>query len=245
MRVAGETGQGGRRAGEGWLARITALELGAPIRVRVSRRARRMTLKIDAAERGVVLVLPTGVAAASGLRFLAERRDWIAARLAALPPKVPFAEGAIVPIRGIPHRIVRASDPGAPPVEIAAGEIRVGAEPLAQRLKEHLVALARRELGSRARLQAAAIGRHLDKVGVRDAKTRWGSCSAKGSVSFSWRLILAPERVIDYVVAHEVAHLAEMNHGPRFWRLLDRLLPESAEPRAWLKRHGSELFCYA
>jgi predicted metal-dependent hydrolase len=203
-----------------------------------------MTLRIGVPEGGVVLVLPPGTSAARGLHFLAERRDWIAARLAALPPRVPFAEGVVVPIRGVPHRIVRARHPVAPPVAIGGGEIRVGADPLSRRVKEHLIALAREELGGRARRQAPLIGRRVGIVGVRDAKSRWGSCSAKGSLSFSWRLILAPERVLDYVVAHEVAHLAEMNHGPRFWRLVERLLPESDEARAWLKRHRDELFCY-
>jgi predicted metal-dependent hydrolase len=79
---------------------------------------------------------------------------------------------------------------------------------------------------------------------VRDTRSRWGSCSTQGRISFSWRLVMAPEAVVDYVVAHEVAHLAEMNHGPRFWRLVEALMPDSAAPRAWLKRHRSILLSY-
>src|SRR5207237_3139479 len=118
------------------------------------------------------------------------------------------------------------------------GEIRVRGEPahLARLVRVHLISLARQELGRRARFHAARIGKPVARVSVRDTKSRWGSCSAKGSLSFSWRLVLAPDNVVDYVVAHEVAHLAEMNHGPRFWRLLRELTPGRAAPRPWLRR---------
>jgi predicted metal-dependent hydrolase len=113
-----------------------------------------------------------------------------------------------------------------------------------RRVRDHLVAMARTELAGRARPLAARIGRKLVRVGVRDTKSRWGSCSGRGNLSFSWRLVFAPEPIIDYVVAHEVAHLAEMNHGPRFWRLVESLSPDSAAARAWLKRHRSRLLSY-
>jgi predicted metal-dependent hydrolase len=223
-----------------------ALDLGAPVSIRVNPRARRLLLRIDASSRQVELVLPLGVPAEHGLKFLAAQRGWIAARLDSLPAPVPFAEGAIVPVFGVMHRICRDSDPAAPPVAIVDGEIRVRGDPahLARRVKDHLVRLARQELTRRARLYAARVGRPITRVGVRDTKSRWGSCSAKGALSFSWRLVLMPEMVVDYVVAHEVAHLAEMNHGPRFWRLVRTLTPDYAPPRAWLKRHRSRLFAY-
>lgn len=222
------------------------LDLGAPVSIRVSPRARRLLLRIDASSRGVELVLPSGVPAAHGLNFLAAQRGWIAARLEALPIPVPFAEGAIVPVFGTSHRICREGDPAAPPVAIIDGEIRVRGDPahLARRVKDHLVGLAREELTRRARFCAARIGRSVARVGVRETRSRWGSCSAKGALSFSWRLVLMPEAVIDYIVAHEVAHLAEMNHGPRFWRLVRTLNPDCAPSRAWLKRHRSRLFSY-
>jgi hypothetical protein len=225
---------------------MAALDLQAPVSVRVSPRARRVALRIDAAERGVELVLPRGVPVSQGLQFLAAKRGWIAARLEALPQQVPFAEGAVVPVLGIPHRIGREADAAAPPVTIVDGEIRVRGDPahLARRVRDHLVATARSELASRARLLAPRIGKEVERVNVRDTKSRWGSCSGNGNLSFSWRLIFAPEEVIDYVVAHEVAHLAEMNHGPRFWRLVQSLAPGNAAPRAWLKRHRSRLLSY-
>lgn len=129
---------------------------------------------------------------------------------------------------------------------VADGEIRVRGDPAhaARRVRDHLVAIARRELTDRARRLAPQIGREVAQVNVRDTKSRWGSCSGQGNLSFSWRLILTPEAVLDYVVAHEVAHLAEMNYSPRFWRLVESLSPNSAVPRAWLKRHRSRLFSY-
>jgi hypothetical protein len=203
-------------------------------------------LRIDATERKVELVLPRGVPVSTGLRFLAAKRGWVAARLEALPQPVPFVAGAIVPVLGLPHRIRRELDPAAPPVRIVDGEIRVRGDPvhLARRVRDHLVAAARAELAARARKLAARIGHEVARINVRDTKSRWGSCSGQGNLSFNWRLIFAPEEVLDYVVAHEVAHLVEMNHGPRFWRVVESLAPGSAGPRAWLKRHRGRLLSY-
>jgi len=225
---------------------MAADDPGGHVSIRVSPRARRIALRVDAAERKVELVLPPGVPTSQGLRFLAAKRGWIAARLAALPQPVPFAEGVIVPVLGIPHRIRREDAAAAPPVAIRNGEIRVGGDPahVERRVRDHLVAMARSEFARRARPLAARIGRKVTRVNVRDTKSRWGSCSGQGNLSFSWRLIFAPEWVIDYVVAHEVAHLAEMNHGPRFWRLVESLSSESTAARIWLKRHRSRLFSY-
>jgi predicted metal-dependent hydrolase len=231
---------------EDFQRRVLALDIGAPLSIRVSLRARRLLLRVDASSRGVELVLPYGVAAEHGLRFLAAQRGWIAARLDALPRPVPFAEDAIVPVLGVPHRVRRESDPAAPPVAIVDGEIRVRGDPahLARRVRDHLARLAARELSGRARAFAARIHKNIARITVRDTRSRWGSCSATANLSFSWRLILAPEAVIDYVVAHEVAHLAEMNHGPRFWRVVASLVPDHAGPRAWLKRNRNRLLSY-
>ena len=231
---------------EDFRRRAVALDIGAPLSIRGRPRARSLVRRVDAASRGVELVLPYGVPAEHGLRFLAAQRGWIAARLDALPPPVPFAEGAVVPVLGVPHRICRASDPAAPPVAIVDGEIRVRGEPahLGRRVRDHLARLAGREFSRRARAFAVRIDKKIARVTVRDTKSRWGSCSATGCLSFSWRLIFATEVVVDYVVAHEVAHLAEMNHGPRFWRVVGGLVPDHAAPRAWLKRHRGRLLSY-
>ena len=226
--------------------RAIALDLGAPVAIRVSARARRLLLRVDAARRQIEVVLPSGVPPEQGVRFVEAQRGWIAARLGALPMPVAFAEGAVVPVFGVPHRIRRDPDGVGPPVAIANGEIRVRGRPehVGRRVRDHLAHLAGAELSRRARAAAARVGGRVARVTIRDTTSRWGSCSAAGNLSFSWRLVLAPEAVVDYVVAHEVAHLVEMNHGPRFWALMRTLHPDPAAARAWLQRHRSLLFSY-
>jgi len=227
---------------------LALAEREVPLRVRESARARRITVRIDAGADSVELVLPRRVSLSAGLRFLDARRDWLAAHLAEMPEHVAFADGAIVPVLGTPHRIRHLGErvTGARTVTIADGEIRVvGAAPhVARRVRDHLIALARQELGQRARALAGRIDRRVARITVRDTRSRWGSCSASGALAFSWRLILAPEAVLDYVVAHEVAHLAEMNHGPRFWRTVEMLSPGSARQRGWLSRNRARLLRY-
>ncbi len=219
-----------------------------PLIIRKSTRAKRIALHIDAARSAVELVLPNRVALARGLDFLEERRFWVEQRLAMMPDRVPFGDGAEVPILGVLHRIRHRGERagGRRVVEVSAGEIRVfgPVAHIARRVRDHLTWLAREELSRRARVLAARIERRIARVSVRDTRSRWGSCAASGNLAFSWRLILAPEAVLDYVVAHEVAHLVEMNHSTRFWRLVETLAPDSTRQRAWLKRNRSRLFRY-
>jgi predicted metal-dependent hydrolase len=226
--------------------RVRELQLGVPVAIRVSPRARRLSLRIDVASRGVELVLPRRAPAEAAIEFVARHRGWIAARLAAMPPPSRLIDGAIVPVLGVPHRVRQVTERAAAPVAIIDGEIRVRGAPahLPRRVVDHLKTLARRECTARARDLAARLGKSVTRVGVRDPKSRWGSCSSTGALSFSWRLVMAPEAVLHYVVAHEVAHLVEMNHSPRFWRVVASLVPDTATPRAWLKRHRMELLSY-
>lgn len=215
-----------------------------PVRVRVSPRARRLALKIDAVGDAVELVLPPRTSLPRALNFLKSNRDWLESRLAALPPRVTFADGETVPILGIPHRIrhvARSREHG--PVWMDGREIRVGGDPVhaARRVRDFLKEMARAELGRRARRLALQLGRRIGRITVRDTTTRWGSCSANGNLAFSWRLVMAPESVLQYVVAHEAAHLVEMNHGPRFWKLVKRLVPDVERQRNWLNRNRAWL----
>ncbi len=203
-------------------------------------------LRIDASERRVELVLPQGVPADKALRFLEDHRGWITARLDALPQAVPFVDGAVVPLFDVPHRICTETNAKAPPVAIVGREIRVRGAPehVGRRVRDHLARLAGDEIVKRARVYSAHVERPIARIAVRDTKSRWGSCSSSGALSFSWRLVMAPEMVLDYVVAHEVAHLVEMNHSAHFWRLVQTMTPDTATPRAWLKRHRTRLFSY-
>jgi predicted metal-dependent hydrolase len=215
-----------------------------PVRVRVSRRARRLALKIDAVGDAVELVLPPRTSLPRALNFLKSNRDWLESRLAALPPRITFADGETVPILGIPHRIrhvARSREHG--PVWMDGREIRVSGDPVhaARRVRDFLKEMARAELGRRARRLALQLGRRIERITVRDTTTRWGSCSANGNLAFSWRLVMAPESVLQYVVAHEASHLVEMNHGPRFWKLVNRLVPDVERQRNWLNRNRAWL----
>ncbi|MGQ9370852.1 M48 family metallopeptidase [Azospirillum sp. ST 5-10] len=219
--------------------------LPMPLELRESARTRRLTLRVDAGRGLIQVVVPPGLSEAEVRRFVDRHEGWVRARLAALPPQLPFADGGTVPYLGEDH-LIRHDAALRGGTRRAGGAILVGGQPehVARRVRDFLVAEARRVLAERARAKAAGIGARVAAVTVRDTRSRWGSCSATGRLSFSWRLILTPEPVLDYVVAHEVAHLREMNHSPRFWALCARLTADVAGPRAWLRSNGARLLRY-
>jgi predicted metal-dependent hydrolase len=214
----------------------------APVVWRRSARARRLSLRIDARAGAVVLTLPIRASRAAGMALLSDHAGWIADRLAALPAPLAFVDGAALPIAGAPHRIrhVPLARGGA---WLEGGELFVsgGAEFLARRVATFLRAEARRRFSAMALDAGRAVGLRPRRVVVKDTRTRWGSCAADGTVMLSWRLLMAPETVQHYVVAHEVAHLRHMNHGERFWALVRELTPHRPAAEAWLRTHGAGL----
>ena len=226
------------------LASLSLMDGTVPVRVSMHPRARRMALRIDPKGDTVDLVLPPRGSLSRAIEFFEANRRWLERRLAALPPRTEFADGSLVPLLGVPHRIRHVTTSrGRGAVWIEASEIRVAGDKahLARRVRDHLRELARRELSARARKLAQEVNRKIVRVSVRDSRTRWGSCSSSGTVCFSWRLIFAPEDVIHYVAAHEVAHLVHMNHGVRFWRLVERLCPGAERQRRWLNCNRAQL----
>jgi predicted metal-dependent hydrolase len=215
------------------------------IAVRRSRRARNIALRIDPAKPAPELVLPPGVGETEGFDFVRSRSRWLLDRLAALPPRVPFHPGATLPLRGEPHRIAHAPE-GRRGVWAEDGEIFVSGrvEHLPRRLHDWLRREARSTLVPCVHDKATRLGREPGRIAVRDQKSRWGSCAANGNLSFNWRLILAPDWVLDYVVAHEVGHLAVPNHSAAFWATVGRLSPHVDSGCAWLRRNGDRLFRY-
>jgi predicted metal-dependent hydrolase len=216
-----------------------------PVPVRRSTRAQRLTLRIDAAAGGPVVTVPMRTSLAEVERFLGRHAGWLKARIDALPPPAPFRDGAVIPLRGEPHRIVHRPGRGLVTLTDGCGEPRIvvagAAEHLARRLGDWLRREARLDLVAAVCRHAGRLGRQPSAIRVGDARSRWGSCSGRGALAFSWRLVLAPPAVLDYLAAHEVAHLVEMNHGPAFWRLVAALHPDHARSRAWLRRHGPAL----
>jgi predicted metal-dependent hydrolase len=210
--------------------------------VRRSARARRILLQVGQIDGAVELVLPRGVPLGEALEFAEQKAAWVERRLDLVLSRVLFVDGAKVPFQGAPLRIRRVDGPGAA-VRRTGGELLVPGheDTLPGRVRRWYRDAARREIIGRASDKAERLGRSRGRITVRDQRTRWGSCSHNGNLNFSWRLILAPESVLDYVVAHEVAHLAEMNHGARFWGHVGRLCAEPDAARAWLRARGASL----
>jgi len=219
------------------------------VQLRRHAQARRYTLRIHAARREAVLTMPLRGSLRDAKAFAEKHGGWIAARLGRLPKATPFAAGEVIPLRGEPHRIVhRRRTRGTVWTEIEGDErlLCVAGElpHVARRVGDFLRREARRDLEAASRKYCAELGVTARRVTVRDQASRWGSCSTGGMLSFSWRLILAPPYVLDYLAAHEVAHLVEMNHSPRFWRLVERICPDVQRAKAWLDAHGTDLHRY-
>jgi hypothetical protein len=220
------------------------------VRLRRHRQARRYTLRIDAALREVVLTMPPRGSVREARDFAQQHGGWIAARLKRLPEAAPFVHGVEVPLRGILHRIVhRRHVRGTVWTETDDRGQRllcVAGEPphVDRRIGDFLKREARADLEAAASRYAAKLGMPIKRVSIRDQSSRWGSCSNTGVLSFSWRLILAPSFVLDYLAAHEVAHLKELNHSPKFWRLVGRLDADFERAKAWLDAHGTDLHRY-
>ncbi len=220
------------------------------VRLRRHRQARRYTLRIQSATREVVLTIPPRGTLKEARDFAQKHGAWIAARLDRLPKAAPFATGLVVPLRGIPHRIAhRRGERGLVWTEFGAdGEqllcVAGNAPHLDRRIGDFLRREAKRDLAAASLGAARELGVRVKRVTVRDQSSRWGSCSTTGVLSFSWRLILAPPFVLEYLAVHEVAHLIEMNHSARFWRLVQRLCPEHRRAKVWLDVHGTDLHRY-
>ena len=220
-----------------------------PVQLKRNARARRIILRLNPKGHGVTLTVPTGMPEREAIEFARSNTAWIAARLKRQPECVAFGDGAEIPLRGQMHtlrHLPSARGTVWPEPALMEGEqpaicIAGRAEHLERRVRDWLKAEARKDLVAASSHYADRMGLKFSKITVRDQTSRWGSCSSAGALSYSWRLILAPADVLDYVAAHEVAHLAEMNHGPRFWKLVETHCPQTKTARHWLKQHGTTL----
>ncbi|MCP5431640.1 MAG: M48 family metallopeptidase [Alphaproteobacteria bacterium] len=218
-----------------------------PVRLRTHPRARRFSVRVKSATREVVIVHPIYAARSDALAFAYANSEWIAYQLATLPEQVPFMPGAEIPIGGLMHRIRhRPGARGGVWRDAAQGLVTVTGqvEHLPRRLLDWLRAEARRAIVARVTAHASRMGVALPRITLRDTSSRWGSCSPRSGLSFSWRLIMAPGFVLDYVAAHECAHLKHLNHGRAFWRLVEKLDPDYERAEAWLKERGAGLHAF-
>ena len=209
-------------------------------------RAKRLTLRVEPGGRSVRVTVPPGVDRAEIDRFVDRHHGWLEGKIGKLPDQSELKPGMKIPLRGVPHQIVhvegkrgttRADRDPLGPVLMVFGDKRY----LGRRIADYLKKQCKAEIEPLVARHAATIGKKVRSVRFKDTTSRWGSCSADGNLSFSWRIMMAPPTVIDYLVAHEVAHLKEMNHSTRFWRLCEELCPKTDECKAWLKRNGGKL----
>jgi predicted metal-dependent hydrolase len=216
-----------------------------PVSFRRHAKARRLVLRLTRDRAGVIVTVPTRVSRTEALDFAKKSSRWISERLKAEPKDRPMQAGREILIRGETRRIVHSGSRRGTVMLADTSVIVSGDEAhLGRRLTDWLKAEAKRDLIKASEFYAAAMGAKFNRLSVRDQKSRWGSCSSDGTLSYSWRLILAPSFVLDYVAAHEVAHLKHMNHGRGFWRLVLTHCPHASRAKSWLKAHGAELHAY-
>ncbi|SNT76498.1 M48 family metallopeptidase [Paracoccus seriniphilus] len=212
---------------------------GIEVQLRRSARARRMTLRVPRDGGDVVLTLPASMPVSQGRRFAEEKQDWLNRALQRRPAVQKVAVGVAIPIAGRARQVVSGAV-AAPKLEDDRLLVPQGktAGPVVQAFLRHH---AHQRLCVACDHHTHALGRDYRMITLRDTRSRWGSCSADGRLMFSWRLAMAPPDVLDYVAAHEVAHLVHMDHSRRFWAQVEALLPDYRTSRAWLRLHGGDL----
>jgi predicted metal-dependent hydrolase len=217
-----------------------------PLTIRQHDRATRITLRIEPGGRALKMTIPRGLAQREINAFLDRHQGWLLTKLAKFSSETALEHGGENLFRGRAHRIERTGTlrglteavviEGRPVLKVSGLPEHAG-----RRIATFLKKEAKLDMERLVAIHAGRIGAKVASISMKDTRSRWGSCSIDANLSFSWRIVMAPPMVIDYLAAHEVAHLKEMNHGPRFWALCRKLCPHMEEAKAWLKRHGSQL----
>ena len=206
--------------------------------------ARRLVLRLNSSGTGVLVTVPHGVSRLKALEFTARSRDWIEERVRKRGGLIRLEPGYTLPFRGVSHEIRHAGTRrGVVRLDASNRQIMVPGDEahVTRRILDFLKASAREDLTRASQRYAALMGVTYRRITIRDQRSRWGSCSASGDLSYSWRLILAPDYVLDYVAAHEVAHLRHLDHSPRFWRLVLTHCRDAGRAKNWLRTHGQEV----
>ncbi len=226
----------------------TTIDLGdrtAPLTARINRRARRLIVTVDAVSGRVFVTAPSKRALPEALDFARKRARWISRQLEHGKRAKPFQDGTVFPYRGAPVAVVNEGGPRSG-VRLVGDRVFAGGEPrhLNRRVTDWLKGEARRTLTERTDHYADLLGQKRGPITIRDTRSRWGSCARDGALSFSWRLIIAPPEILDYVAAHECAHLIHLNHSPAYWRVLKGLGVDARSARDWFAAHGQGLYAY-
>ncbi len=220
-------------------------EISPRLKILISERAKRMALRLDPRHRLVHLVIPKRANMQTAYLFAEQNKEWIREKLRDLPKQVPFKDGEILPILGRDRTIIVCYNPGLKSTEIMLKKdellILTNKPDPSVRIKRFLMDLAKEKLTELAQEKATQLRRRLADVQVKDTRSRWGSCTEDGRISFSWRLIFAPLKAFDYVVAHECAHLTYMDHSENFWRTCERVSRDYDEGKDWMLLNGHTL----
>jgi len=205
-----------------------------------------MSLRFDSIKNVLNLTAPPRTSQKQILGFLESTEGWILKQLSKAITSVPFEESAVISVLDQDYKIKHESLYGRLDVKMQDGSIVVHGpeERINMMVTIFLKRHAKSMLEEYCEQYATTIGMEVNKITIRDTKSRWGSCSEEGNISLCWRLLLAPKSVAEYVCAHEVAHLKEMNHSPDFWKIVEDLHPHYKDSKAWLKKNGRELFKY-
>ena len=225
-------------------AMLSLAEGAIEVRFRRHAQARRLVLRLTAEAAAVVVTVPPGATRAQALDFASRSRDWIEQHLASHGGAIALKPGNRIALRGVDHEIRHLpSRRGTVTVDASEAVIHVPGDlpHMPRRLADWMKLAARTDVTAACQKYAGLMAVNYRRITIRDQRSRWGSCSAAGELSFSWRLILTPPHVLDYVAAHEVAHLKHLDHGPRFWRLVLTHCPEAAAAKRWLKAHGQSV----
>lgn len=227
------------------VGRYPFAEISPRLKVQISPRARRMALRLDPKHRVMHLVVPKRASLRSAFKFAEENREWIREKLRALPRQVPFRDGAVLPVLGRDRQIVILYNETLKYTDIILrkDEIVVLTNKLdpSVRIKRFLIDLAKEKITEMSYEKSSLIRRRISDIQVKDTKSRWGSCSEDGKISFSWRLIFAPPKAMDYVIAHEVAHLVHLDHSEAFWDVCEALSRDYETGKDWMRDNGHDL----
>jgi hypothetical protein len=220
-------------------------EFDFPLHVLRNGKASRLTLRIDTRQHRAVLSVPTFCTFKQAREFVIAHRAWIEDHLLTLPPQIDFTDGEDLMLLGTMTRLSHCPDSlGAPRLDGQTLIVGGDAGFFHRRVKDYIKRAAQSEFERRSRLLAARLGVTLARVTIKDTKSRWGSCSTRHNINYSWRVALAPDFVIDYLMAHEVSHLRHPDHSAAFWQCVKDLDPDFEQGRNWLKNHGRELYRY-
>ena len=225
---------------------LQLIENGLPeinVSVRKSNKAKRLSIRISGVTNEVSLIVPKQVSFSKAKQFAINKEQWIRKQLRYKIDPFEIKLGSLVPVEGFYYLIEMGENKR---IKVESNKILIPSHftDIPKHLKAYLLELSRQRLFSMTKFYCELIGKTFVKVSIKDPKTRWGSCTAKGNLMYSWRLIMAPKSVLEYLVVHEVSHLVEMNHSKKFWQQVEKMLPNFQKPHLWLKENGKKLHSY-